>query len=225
MIPVKFRIKYYCDNIEVVHKINMISNNRQYFDDQHKTIDHETVLQLKKCLPTNVIAFHVKGHQDKRKKWENLTIPERLNIQADELIGNNTTIPINTHIINTSLALYINGKYIPNNYIYAIRSSCGEKQAKSFLMNKHRWSKSTINDIERDLCANFIKKQTYFRKKTLIKFVHRWLASGNKNFGQKLMCPHCHQQEDNLMDHDHFLTYSSSGRSKQLRLRLLTNLL
>ena len=127
--------------------------------------------------------------------------------------------------MNTSLALYINGKYIPNNYITAVRSYCGEKQAKAFLMKKHRWSKSIIDDIEWDFCANFIKKQTYSRKKTLTKFVHRWLASGNKNFGQKLMCPHCRQQASTSMDHDHFLTCSSSGRRKQLRLSLLTNLL
>ena len=92
-------------------------------------------------------------------------------------------------------------------------------------MNKHRWSKSTITNIEWDLCANIIKKQTYSRKKTQTKFVHRWLASGNKNFGQKLMCPHCRQQESTSMDHDHFLTCSSPGRRKQFWLRLLTNLL
>ena len=225
MIPAQSNINYYCDNIEVVHKINMIFNNRNYFDERHKTTNHEVVLQLRKSLPTNVIAFHVKGHQDKQKKWENLTIPARLNIQADELIGNNATVSINNHITNTSLALYINGKYIPNNYITTVRSSCGEKQVKSFLMKKHRWIKSIIDDIDWNFCANFIKKQTYSRKKTLTKFVHRWLTFGNKNFGQKLMCPHCRQQESILMDHDHFLICSSSGRRKQLRLRLLTNLL
>ena len=50
IIPVKSKIKYFCYNIEVVHKINMISNNRTYFDDRHKTTDHEAVIQLKKCL-------------------------------------------------------------------------------------------------------------------------------------------------------------------------------
>ena len=44
MIPVQSNINYYCDNIEVVHIINMISNNRNYFDEQHKTTDHEAVL-------------------------------------------------------------------------------------------------------------------------------------------------------------------------------------
>ena len=56
---------------------------------------------IERMSTKNVIAFHVKGHQYKRKKWELLTIPERLNIQADELIENNTKVPINNHIINT----------------------------------------------------------------------------------------------------------------------------
>ena len=70
-----------------------------------------------------------------------------------------------------------------------------------------------------------LKKQNYSRKKTLLKFVHRWLASRNKNYGQKLMCPNCRQQESTSMDHDYFLTCSSSGRRKQLRLNLLNILL
>ena len=55
--------------------------------------------------------------------------------------------------------------------------------------------------------------------------VHRWLASGKKNYGQKLMFPHCRQQESTTMNHDHFLTCSSSGRRKQLRLNLLNTIL
>ena len=105
MLQVQSNINYYCDNIEVVHKINTITNSRDYFSERYKTTDHEAVLHLQICLPANVVAFHVKGHQDKRKKWEDLTIPERLNIQADELIGNNATVPLNTHIMNTSLAI------------------------------------------------------------------------------------------------------------------------
>ena len=96
---------------------------------------------------------------------------------------------------------------------------------KAFIVSKHRWNKSTISDIEWELQAKYIKKQTYSRKKTLIKFVHRWLASSIKNFGQKLMYPHCRQQESQSMNHDHFLTCSVSGKSKQLRLQIDKNLL
>jgi len=80
-------------------------------------------------------------------------------------------------------------------------------------------------DIEWEIHAKYIKKQTHSRKKTLLKFIHRWLASGNKNFGQKLMCPNCKQQEHKNMDHDHFLTCSSSSIRKQRRINLWTNLL
>ena len=136
MLTFKSNIDYYCDNIEVVHKINTLSNNRNSFNKQHKTTNHDTVLQLKKCLPKNVIACHVKGQQNKRKKWELLTIPERLNIHTDELIGNNAKVPINSHIINTSMAIHINGDYTPKNYVAGIRSYCREKESKDFLINK-----------------------------------------------------------------------------------------
>ena len=183
------------------------------------------MLQLKLCLPPNIIAFHVKGHQDTRKKWEHLTIPERLNIQADKLIGSKARAPLNQHILQTSLAIYVNGNYIPNNYVHSIWAACGEKDAKDFLMHKYQWNNSTIADIEWELHAKYIKKQTYSRKRTLLKFIHRWLTSGNKNFGQKLMCPNCKQQEHKSMDHDHFLTCSASGIRKQRRINLFTNLL
>ena len=66
MLPFLSNVAYYCDNLEVVHKINTLENNPKSFNEQHKTTDHDDVLQLKLCLPPNITAFHVKGHQDKR---------------------------------------------------------------------------------------------------------------------------------------------------------------
>ena len=80
MIPFLSKVAYYCDNLEVVYKINTLANSSDSFNEQYKTTDHDIVLQLMEHLPTNITAFHVKGHQDKRKKWEHLTIPELLNI-------------------------------------------------------------------------------------------------------------------------------------------------
>ena len=134
MIPSLSEIAYYCDNLEVVHKINTLATNHNSFNELHKTTDHDAVLQLKLYFPLNIIAFHVKGHQDTRKKWEHLTIPERLNIQADKLIGCKARAPLNQHILQTSLAIYVNGNYIPNNYIHSIWATCGRKDAKAFLM-------------------------------------------------------------------------------------------
>ena len=83
-----------------------------------------------------------------RKKKEHLTLPERLNIKVDKLIGNKARAPLNQHILQTSLAIYVNGKYIPNNYVNSIWAACGGKDAKDFLMRKYYWNTSTIEDIE-----------------------------------------------------------------------------
>ena len=50
MLTFKSKIEYYCDNIEVVHKINTLSNNRNSFNKQHKTTNHDAVIQLKECF-------------------------------------------------------------------------------------------------------------------------------------------------------------------------------
>ena len=110
MIPFLSKVTYYYDNLEVVHKINTLANNPNSFNKQYKTTDHDAVLQLKECSPPNITVSHVKGHQDKRMKWEHLTISECLNIQVDELIGDNAKASLNKHIFQTSMATYVKGK-------------------------------------------------------------------------------------------------------------------
>ena len=132
MLPFLSNVAYYCDNLEVFYKINTLANNPNSFNEQHETTDHDAVIQLKLCLPPNITAFHVKGHQYKRKKWEHLTILEQLNIQADVLIGDNAKVQFNKHILQISMAIYGKGNYTPNNYARAIRSAYGEMDAKAF---------------------------------------------------------------------------------------------
>ena len=80
---------------------------------------------------------HVKSHAEKRKKKEQYTLPETLNSKADEIITANAKKPINTHILNTPIAVYINNQYYPNNYSAAIKKSSGETAAKIFMMSKY----------------------------------------------------------------------------------------
>ena len=90
---------------------------------------------------------HVKSHAEKRKKKGKFTLPETLNSKADEIITAKATNPINTHILNTPIAVYINQQYYPNNYSSAIKKNSGEDAAKKFMKNKYGWTTSTINNI------------------------------------------------------------------------------
>ena len=179
------------------------------------------MLEIKKYLPTKLNVHHVKGHQDKNSRTKELSISARLNIAADKLIGKNAKAPLMINIKNTPMAVYVNNKYIPNNYVSAIRNHCGETEARNFMMTKYAWSPAVISNIEWQLLNNFIKKKSYSTKKTMKKFIHNWLASGKKNYGQPLLCPYCKEPDNPSMSHDHFLTCSESTIRKEERLTLL----
>ena len=57
---------------------------------------------------------HVRSHQDKKKRKEQLTMAENLNIMADKIIEKNASIPKSIHIQNTPMSVYIQENYIPN---------------------------------------------------------------------------------------------------------------
>ena len=81
-------IKYYCDNKEVVTKLsNITETNRNYYSSNRKIKDLDAVLEIQKYIQTTVTVTHVRGHQDKKKRKEQLTMAENLNIMADKIIS------------------------------------------------------------------------------------------------------------------------------------------
>ena len=82
-------------------------------------------------------VHHEKGHQDKKSRNADFSLNAKLNIAADKLIGQNSTVPLTININNTSIAVYVKEKYIPNNCVSAIRNYCGEKEARNFMMIKY----------------------------------------------------------------------------------------
>ena len=146
-IQCQSQIQYHCDNLEIVNKIKAIQCDRTIYNTSYKTTDHDAVLVLAAMIPRQMIIRHVKSHAENRKKKEQFTLPEILNSRADEIITEKATKPINTHILNTPIAVYINQQYYPNNYSSAIKKNSGEDAAKKFMMNKYGWTTSTINNI------------------------------------------------------------------------------
>ena len=108
------------------------------------------------------------------------------------------------HIKNTSFTVYIKGKYIPNKHHTTIRSHCGAKDAREFLMNKFNWPALTCYKIEYEIQGKFILTQSYSKQKTIKNVILYWLASGKKNYGQYFMCPHYQSLDNPSMTHDHF---------------------
>ena len=116
--------------------MKQIKDNPEVFDSLWKTTDHEAVRLLKHYIHPQIIFLHVKSHQYNNKRVEDLPLEIRLNKHVDDLVTEHLSKPIQTHILNAPISIYINNKYIPNKYVPAIRSHCSSSNAKSYLMKK-----------------------------------------------------------------------------------------
>ena len=146
-------------------------------------------------MPNKMTVYHVKWHQHNNSHIVDLSISAKLNIVTDKLIGKKFIAPLMANIKNTPTAVYVNDKYIPNNYVSAIRNYCAETEARNFTKTKYDWSPKVILNIQWKLLDSYIRNKSYSTKKTIKQFIHNWLASGKKNYGQPLLWPYCKQPE------------------------------
>ena len=146
--PITSKIVYYGDNKEIVLKLNQISTNREVYSTNNEIKDLNDVLKIQIYMPTLFEAQHVRGHQDRRKSKEKLTMTECLNIKANKIIGSKACPSKAVNIKRTPIGLYVNKAYIPNNYVKVIRAHCGSNEASKFLQDKDKWSKITLEDIK-----------------------------------------------------------------------------
>ena len=136
--------KYYGDNLEVVSKLQAIKESPNVFDSLLKTIVHKAARLLKYYIHPQMSFCHVRSHQYDRKKKNDINLQGKLNIQVDKIITKNLYKPIETHIINAPIEIYLLDKYIPNKYKVDIRSHCSKMDTKQFLINKQKWTLKAI---------------------------------------------------------------------------------
>ena len=146
---------------------------------------------------------------------------ETLNIKADKIIGKHASIPKSIYIRNTIMVVYINKTYILNKIRREIINHCGVQEAARFLKEKYKWTQQTLDDFELEMHSVFIQKQTYSRKKTTTKYIHRWLPSGSKCFDQNLGCYYC-DEDGSKHNHDYFITCEFAGERKEVRIKEIT---
>ena len=96
--------------------------------------------------------------------------------------------------------------------------------AREFLKDKYQSNNRMIDSIEWDIATSFISKQTYATRKTMTKYSHQWMLSNSKTIDNQIICPYCHQSEENF-NHDHFLTCNDSEERKEARIQSFRQLL
>ena len=132
-LPLNNKCTIYCDNKEIVNKVQQLTKTKNEFQPYKKISEHEAIIAIQHYLPKRIHVIHIYSHQDAIKEKTNLTFPEKLNDLADNIAGTYARSPINNHIPMTPLAVYINKQYIPNNYQYHLRRISFQQDANKYL--------------------------------------------------------------------------------------------
>ena len=111
----------YCDNKEIVKKIQKLSTTTNHFQSYYKMSEYEAIIAVQHYLPLRINVIHLYSHQYNVIGKDKLIFPERLNNLAESIADNTARSPINNHIPLTPLAVYFNHNYTPNNYQYHLR--------------------------------------------------------------------------------------------------------
>ena len=99
-------------------------------------------------------SFHwVKGHQDRTKNKEDLSIESQLNIAADLYTNNcqeahvGASFPITYEYTPSQETLIINNHAVTSNYLHQLIHAYTEPKYIKFLQEKNRWSDNTVQVI------------------------------------------------------------------------------
>ena len=137
MIDIDNKFLAIYDNLTFVNKLSWLLEDNYNSHGLHKTTDQEVFNLILQILPKSFIIEHIKGHQDDYKKYSDLPIKARLNIDADEIATSSSSITLNHHIQSTKFIIYVNNEYAHHRIDHQIRIHSHAKHAKDFLYEKY----------------------------------------------------------------------------------------
>lgn len=122
----------YCDNKTYVERVSKYIDDPYLTKGKYKRIEREAYRVLLKISPPNFNILHIHKHQDDNNKYAELDILAQLNIETYALETTHSTTPINTYIMSSPLAIYLNKRYILYKLDRKIRSNQFQNGAKLF---------------------------------------------------------------------------------------------
>ena len=135
-------------NQALVDKLSWLLEDPYHQSNLHNETDSEALRIILKIVPANYKILHVYGHQDKKTKYEQLTINAKLNVDSDRLATTNKKIPINTNINSYPFSIYIKGKYAHHHSYENIRIESHADEAQAWLQSKYSWSSKEFQTID-----------------------------------------------------------------------------
>jgi hypothetical protein len=167
------------------------------------------ILEITNRLPIPLSWEHVLGHQDKKRKWYELTWMERLNVRADSLAtegleGYDDPTTLVTHIPSSKVALRIAMTNITSHYATHLRKAATRPAMLNRVHKQYGWTPSQFDMIDWKAHHGAHKKLiTMGKSKFVQKFIHQSLPMGEwyhkVHPSQSKICHSCKRKTESEM--------------------------
>ena len=162
------------------------------------------IRELTMSLRNRIKSQWIKGHQDDRTPYENLSRDAKLNVDADNLATQHQAgkrflpkeaIP---HLQEQRVTVVINGQRYPSQVYEQIRYHINGSNLKHYLTNKWSWSEGTWTKIDIHNFGIHFKRLPTAQKTQHMKYIYDLQATGrrkgqqsNTADGPVTRCPCC----------------------------------
>ena len=144
---------------------------------------------------------HVRGHQDEKKPWDDLTWAEQLNVNCDQRATSvlcsltNIDQPSTGTLKYNSIDVTTDNIPITNKLAQTIRNAYSSRDMRPYLCKKFSWSSSTCNLVDWLCLGCAVNQLTNNVHIFIVKLIHEWLPThshkhrSNRRHSHK--CPIC----------------------------------
>ena len=220
----KFTI--HCDNIGLVDNVNKhLPYVGTYYPNDTLAGDWDLVHEISvkaASLPNAPTIKHIKGHQDKQKKYKDLSLAAQLNVDADRLADMYMQHHHDQHLVAPLLPSHGAQLHLPEGTITNKLKRELVKAKRGPILRKHirektGWTEETESFVDWEITGKVMSHTPHFT--TMLKFVFDLLPVGNRvhkyNPKYSPKCPSC--DEPNETQH-HFHHCPSHSRAKWRRI-------
>jgi GH24 family phage-related lysozyme (muramidase) len=132
-------------------------------------------------LPIEKSFHHVKGHQDDKIAYENLTFDARLNVDTDAEAGkyrynNPEPRPKITRLPSNSAQLHVSGAMISAHYRIGIEKAASATNLREYIRSKNDWTTEQMAYINWDALGKALARLAQ-RHTQLFKMCHEILPT------------------------------------------------
>jgi hypothetical protein len=213
-----WELTVYCDNESMVKKakkrypMGAIYPNFTLSSDFDIVVELWQTLEQLEGLQCQVHFHHIDGHQDREKRYQELSLPAQLNVQADYLAGDfqrrhptwdYRRAPV---LPSSKIQLHLHDGTVTHHLKQQLKKARYSQPLINRMCRRNGWNQATANSIDWDAHRIALGRQERHRT-SLTKYLHGWLPVGHvvhrydKKYEKE--CPSCNSVEEETIGHLH----------------------